>query len=194
MSKTSYFLVAIMAAALIYMGAVRGYQAYERKAAERAAEQEAQSGVFTFQNVPVSLSAPMPEPVSAPVRFDDTQTAIFLETPPLSEPLQQQQAQDTIDSILQDYQEDPLIQQFNADLAAATDGNVDGLGALSGAELVKLLQANPEISEVVEKNMKNPAFAQTIEQIFSNPQYIESIKKLQGNAATLGAPKAKKAE
>ena len=51
MSKTSYALIALMVAALLFMGAARGYP---------------------FQNVPVSLAAPRAEPVSAPVLFQGT--------------------------------------------------------------------------------------------------------------------------
>ncbi len=179
MSKTSYFLIAVMLAALIYMGAVRGYQMYERKAAEKAALDSVSGNAFTFQNVPVSLAAPIAEPMAKPVVFDASNTAIFLETAPLSDQQKKQQAQDTIESILEDYQEDPLIQNFNRDLSAATGGNVKDLGALGGVELVKILKENPQVSQVVQQNMQNPEFAKTVEQIFTNPQFIESIKQLQ---------------
>lgn len=194
MSKVSYILIAVMLAALLYMGAVRGYQVYERKAAEKAAEEAANTGVFTFQNVPVTLAAPLPEPVSRPVVFDPSQTAIFLEDAPLSDERQKQQAQETIASILADYEQDPNIQKFNRDLAAATQGGVEDLGALGGVELVKILKENPQVGRVVQENMKNPAFAKTIEQIFTNPQFVESVKQLQGAGPVEAAPQTKKAE
>ncbi len=197
MSKTSYALIAVMVAALIYMGAVRGYQAYERRAAQKAAEEAANGTPFTFQNVPVALSAPMPEPVSRPVAFDPAQSAIFLETQPLSAEKERQQAQETIESILQDYEQDPKIQQFNKELSAATEGNVPDLGALGGKELADILKEHPEVNQVVQQNMQNPEFAKTVQQIFTNPQFIESIKQLQGAMAVPAVPAAsepKKAE
>ena len=180
MSNTSCFLIAVMLAALVYMGAARGFQWYERKAAEKAAQEASNGNAFTFQNVPVSLAAPMPQPVSHPVAFDPAQTAIFLESTPLSNELKTQQAKDTIESILADYQEDPNLKKFNEDLAAATRGDVEDLGALSGVELINILKENPQVGQVVQQNMQNPEFAKTIQQIFTNPQFIESIKQLQG--------------
>ncbi|OUO57455.1 hypothetical protein [Candidatus Avelusimicrobium gallicola] len=192
MSKTSYCLIAIMLAALLYMGAVRGYQFYERRAAEKAAQDAVSGNAFTFQNVPVSLAAPRPEPVSRPVAFDPAQTAIFLESAPLSFDLQQQQAQETIESILMDYAQDPNIQKFNQELADATEGEADNLADLSGEKMLKILQENPQVGKVVQESMQNPEFAKTIEQIFTNPQFIESVKQLQGNMSA--APQPKKAE
>ena len=188
MSKKSYFLIAVMLAALIYMGAARGYQWYERKAAEKAALEATDGNAFTFQSVPVSLAAPMPEPVSRPVAFDPAQTAIFLETAPLAGDKQQQQAQETIESILADYQEDPQMKKFNEDLSETTQGKVENLGALGGAELIKILQENPQVGKVVQESMQNPEFAKTVEQIFTNPQFVESIKQLQGAAAGMAQP------
>ncbi len=190
MSKTSYLLIVVMAGALLYMGALRGYQAYARKAAEKAAAAEANGSAFTFQNVPVSLAAPMPEPVSRPVEFQAVQQPVYLENQPLSPEKQTQQAQETIASILADYQEDPTLQQFNKDLAAATQGRVNDLGALGGKELGRILQENPQVAEIVQKNMQNPEFAKTVQQIFSNPQFIQSVQQLQG----AGAVPPKKAE
>ena len=184
MSKKSYALIIIMLAALAYMGGFRLYQAYQRKAEQRAAEAAAGTA-FTFQNVPVSLAAPMPEPVNRPVEFAPAQSAIFLEAGNLSEEQKNQQAQDTITSILEDYSQEPAMQKFNEDLAAATQGNVEGLGALSGVELVKILKENPQVSQVVQENMQDPDFAKTIQQIFTNPQFVESVKQLQGAGGAL---------
>lgn len=188
MSKTSWTLVAVMVAALIYMGAVRLYQVYNRYAQQAAAEAAANANGFTFQNVPVSLAAPQPEPVSKPVAFAPAQSAIFLESAPLSEAQKTQQAQDTISSILDDYKQDPALQQFNKDLSAATQGSAADLGALSGVELVKILKENPQVSQVVQQHMQNPEFAKTIQQIFTNPQFIQSVQQLQG--AALAQPPA----
>ena len=151
MSKTSYALIGLMVA-----------------------------HTFTFQNVPVSLAAPKPEPVSRPVAFAPVQSAIFLESAPLSEEQTTQQAQDTITSILDDYKEDPNLQKFNRELSAATHGDAADLGALSGGELVRILQENPQVRQVVQQNMQNPAFAKTVQEIFTNPQFVQSVQQLQG--------------
>lgn len=177
MSKTSYALIAVMAAALLYMGAARVYQVYERKVAEREA---AAVSAFSFQNVPVSLAAPQAQPVSYPVAFEPVPEDVYLEDAPLTEEQQIQQAQDTIVSILDDYKDDPNIRQFNRALAEATQGKVDNLGVLSGDKLAQILQENPQVGQIVSENMKNPEFAKTVQQIFTNPQFIESVKQLQG--------------
>lgn len=177
MSKTSYALIAIMAAALLYMGAARVYQVYERKVAEREA---AAVSSFSFQNVPVSLAAPQAEPVSYPVAFEPAPEDVYLEDVPLTAEQKIQQAQDTIVSILDDYKDDPNLQQFNRALSQATQGKVDNLGVLSGDGLAQILQENPQVGQVVAESMKNPEFAKTVQQIFTNPQFIESVKQLQG--------------
>lgn len=177
MSKTSYALIAVMAAALLYMGAARVYQVYERKVAEREA---AAVSAFSFQNVPVSLAAPQAQPVSYPVAFEPVPEDVYLEDAPLTEEQQIKQAQDTIVSILDDYKDDPNIRQFNRALAEATQGKVDNLGVLSGDKLAQILQENPQVGQIVSENMKNPEFAKTVQQIFTNPQFIESVKQLQG--------------
>lgn len=193
MSKTSYVLIGIMVAALAYMGAVRIYQVYDRKAQQKAAESAAQTATFTFQNVPVSLAAPKPEPVNRPVEFTPAQSAIFLESGVLSEEQKTRQAQETIVSILDDYKEDPHLQKFNKDLSAATKGGASDLGALSGVELVRILKENPQVRQVVQENMQNPEFAKTVQEIFTNPQFVQSVKQLQGaNAVPPAAPEAKK--
>lgn len=177
MSKTSYALIAVMAAALLYMGAARVYQVYERKVDEREA---AAVSAFSFQNVPVSLAAPQAQPVSYPVAFEPVPEDVYLEDAPLTEEQQIKQAQDTIVSILDDYKDDPNIRQFNRALAEATQGKVDNLGVLSGDKLAQILQENPQVGQIVSENMKNPEFAKTVQQIFTNPQFIESVKQLQG--------------
>ena len=180
MSKTSYFLLTVIVAALLYMGAVRGYQFYEQKAAQWQDERAAEGGVFSFQQVPVSLAAPQAEPTAAPVEFlPQRSAAVFLEDAPLAQQEQTQQAHDTIRSILRDYKNDPALQSFNSDLKKATQGQAADLGALSGENLAQVLKENPQISEVVSKHMKDPDFAQVVQQIFSNPQFVESVRHLQ---------------
>lgn len=192
MSKTSYVLIFIMIAALAYVGAVRGYQFYQHKVQESEEEKGYDYG-FSFQNVPVSFAPPMPEAMSTPIPFPEEPREIFLEEPALSAQDQQKQAQDTIHSILEDYQ-DETIQAFNQELSDITQGQVNSLEVLSGGEVVQLLQQNPQIASVVEKHMKNPDFARTIQQIFSNPQFIKSAKILQDAANKPAASEDKKTE
>lgn len=192
MSKVSYFLIALIITALLFMGAVRGYQFYEKKAAQLEAERAANQQTFSFQNVPLQLAPEGPEPVSRPVLFSERKQDIFLEEAPLNNQQEVQQAQDTIESILADFREDPNLQAFNKDLKDATDGNAVDLRGLSHGNLSEILQQNPEISAVVTKHMQNPDFAKTIEQIFSNPQFVESIQALQRQQLSEDAKKSAK--
>lgn len=190
MSKLSYVLIGIIAAALIFMGAVRGYQLYQRKTAQWEEERQAAQGAFSFQNVPVSLAAPQAEPVSFPVLFEPSANRdVFLEDAPLAPEQEVRQAQDTIVSILEDYKDDDNLQSFNRDLAAASRGKAVDLSALSGGDLKQVLADNPEISAVVTKHMKNPDFAKTVQQILTNPQFVKSVRDLQENGAAAGTPK-----
>ena len=179
MSRTSYALIAVIVAALLFMGAVRGYQFYAKKAAQWQEERDAQTQPFTFQNVPLQLAPPEAEPVSKPVLFSGVKQDIFLEDAPLAEEEQTQQAQDTLASILSDYKDDPNLRAFNQELKQATQGKAIGLEDLGSVDLGQMLEKNPQISEVVSKHMQNPDFAKTIQQIFSNPQFIQSVQQLQ---------------
>lgn len=180
MSKTSYTLIFIMLAALAYMGALRGYQLYERKTAQWEEERQNSQGAFTFQQVPLSLAAPVAEAVSQPRVFKEGATAdVFLEDQPLPTDLETKQAQDTITSILDDFKNEPSIRSFNEDLAKATHGEAVDLSALGGGDLAQVLRDNPQIGQVVTKHMQDPEFAKKIQQIFSNPQFVESVRHLQ---------------
>ena len=194
MSKLSYALVALIVTALLFMGAVRGYQFYAAQAAQEQAEQDRQTQPFTFQNVPLKLAPPQAETVSKPVLFSERKQDVFLEDAPLPPQAQLQQAQDTIQSILADYKEDPNLRAFNRDLKQATQGQAVDLASLGGENLGEILQQNPQISEVISKHMQNPDFAKTVQQIFSNPQFIESIKQLQQPHAVQPAKKDDKKE
>lgn len=190
MSKKSYALIVIMLAALAYMGALRGYQLYERKTAQWEEERAAQQGAFSFQQVPVSLAAPQAEPVSQPVVFKEgALNAVFLEDKPLPDSLQTRQAQETIISILDDFKDEPEIRSFNKDLAQATQGQAVDLSALGGGDLAQVLKDNPQIGAVVSKHMQDPQFAQKVQQIFSNPQFVESVRHLQQQGVAVSAPK-----
>ncbi len=196
MSKASYFLMGLIVTALLYMGAVRAYQVYERTAQERAAQQIETADEFKFQNKPIMMAAPQARPVNRPIAFDPSQTAIFLEEAPLTEEQKTQQAIDTISSILDDYESDPRMQQFNQNLSVATQGEVSSLSDLSGAGLAGIMRENPQVGQVVQDSMKNPEFANLIQQIFTNPQFINSVKQLQGPQAQPPAAdsQSKKAE
>ena len=182
MSKTSIFLIVLMAAALVYMGAVRGYELYQRKVAQWEEERAEQIDSFSFQHVPVSLAAPQAEPMRRPVLFDPQATQdqeVFYEDAPLDPQAQTKQAQDTILSIVQDFNNQPEVQAFNKDLLEATQGSALDLSALSGGDIAQVMQQNPEITQVISKHMQNPDFAKTVQQIFSNPQFVESVRHLQ---------------
>lgn len=185
MSAFSRFLITVMVVALLGMGAIRGYQLYERKAAQWEEERAAADNAsITFQHVPVSLAAPQAEPVSRPVLYrDDAPTDIYLTDEPLDAKQEVAQASATIGSILADYKEDAQLQAFNRDLAQATQGQAVDLRALSGGNLKQVLDDNPQIREVVAKHMQDPAFAQTVQQVLSNPQFIESVRQLQKHQA-----------
>lgn len=182
MSKTSIFLIVIMAAALVYMGAVRGYELYQKKVAQWEEERAEQIDPFSFQNVPVSLATPQAEPMARPVLFDPKavqEQEVFYEDAPLDPQAQTKQAQETILSIVQDFNNEPEVQAFNKDLLEATQGSAPDLSALSGGDVAQVIKQNPEIMQVIGKHMQNPDFAQTVQQIFSNPQFVESVRQLQ---------------
>ncbi len=209
MSKTSYLCIAIMITALLYMGAVRGYQFYAKKAAQWEEERQQQDAGFSFQNVPISLAAPQAEPISAPRPLPADATSIsilpesqpapaepqvvaqaatpsqvvFLEDVPLPPEQTVQQATDTLRSIVQDYKNEPEIKAFNQELAQVTKGQAVDLSSLGKGDLRQILQDNPQIQAVVTKHMKDPAFAQKAQQILSNPQFIESVRQLQKHQA-----------
>ena len=189
MSKISYALITVMITALLFMGAVRGYQLYARKAAQWQAQQEANVDAFSFQQqVPLQLAAPQPEPVSRPVLFTPpTKQEVFLEDEPLSPQAQTEQAQQTIVSILADYKDDKNLRAFNRDLQEATQGAAKDLGSLSGGDLTQVMRENPQIAAVVSRHMQNPDFAKTVQQILSNPQFIQSVQDLQRAQAPVQA-------
>ena len=210
MSKTSYALIGIMITALLFMGAVRAYEFYERKAAQWEEERQAAQGTFSFQNIPVSLAPPQAEameepeilpadvtsmsilPENAPAGFADKQELssqpVLLTDSPLAAEEAVRQAKDTLRSIVQDYQNEPEIKAFNRELAKASHGQAVDLSALGEGDLRQLLQDNPQIQTVVSKHMQDPAFAQKAQQILSNPQFIESVRQLQ----QYGTPAGKK--
>lgn len=182
MSKTSYALIAVICAALLYMGAVRvrEWQQARREAAEAAAMQDGEP--FSFQKVPVSLAAPQADMLEEPVVYTPQYPAVYLEDTPLTPDTQREQAQGTVNSILADFNTE--LASFNQDVQAASGGEVQGLEDLSTQNLAQIVAQNPEISHVVEKHLKHPDFEKLIQEIFENPQFQESVKELQQTPAS----------
>ncbi|MBO5911318.1 MAG: hypothetical protein J6Q05_03900 [Elusimicrobiaceae bacterium] len=182
MSKTSYTLIGLMVAALLYMGAARLYEKWEQRIEAQNAAALVDGEPFSFQRVPVSMAAPQAEPMQAPVKYQRVMPEIYLEDAPLSEEQKDQQAQDTLASIVEDFKADPAVAQFNKDLQTATQGNMQSLADLSSQNLAQFVQQNPQIMQVVQKHMNNKDFAAKVNEIFSNPKFQQSVRQLQGNS------------
>ena len=173
-----------MITALVYMGAVRWHERQEALQ-EQAREDAMQDGEpFSFQNIPVSLAVPEPEPMSAPVPYKRPLPEIYMGDTPLAPAQQQIQSLDTIHSIMQDFNAEQSLAQFNEELQQVSKGQVNDLEDLSTQNLAQIIQENPEIFEVVQKHLKNPDFQQIISQIFENPQFQQSVQTLQGEPAS----------
>lgn len=179
MSKTSYTLIAVMIAALIFMGAVRLHEVYEhkREIAEEASRND--GDLFSFQHIPVSLAGPQTQLPQAPVEYKPQGPVVYLEDTPLTPEQQQQQARDTIASILADFEQETALAGFNEEIQQASHGEIQGLEDLSTQNLNYLIQQNPQIKGVVVKHLKNPNFSKIIDEIFSNPQFQQSVQTLQ---------------
>ena len=173
MSKTSKALLIIMLAALCYMGAVRAYQFYDAKV---QAQKEAQAAEPVFNHVTCGSDEVRPKPTLWTPPAQD----VFIEEPPLSAQLETQQAKETLESIFNDYKNDPALQQFNKDLKQATGGQVPDLESLSNQSINQIMMQNPQIGEVIKKNMSSADFQRVLNEIFSNPQFQESVKQIQG--------------
>ena len=184
MSKTSYVLIAIMATALLFMGAVRLREVHvrNRQAAEDASQHDGEP--FSFQHIPVSLAAPEAEMPMAPVEYHPQGQVIYLEDTPLTPLQKRKQARDTISSILADFQRNATLAGFNQEIQQASNGEVRGLEDLSTQNLEQIVQKNPQIKGVVEKHLKNPDFAKMIDEIFQNPQFQQSVQTLQQTSAS----------
>ena len=185
MSKNSYALIGLMLAALVYMGAVRFWQwyAFQQKEQVLAAQNDAEP--FSFQQLPISLAAPEVELMDTPVKYHPKYPEIYLEDTPLSAQEQTRQAQATISSIVQDFNQEKALADFNQEVQAVSQGSVEGLADLSTQNLPQLLQQNPAIAHVVAKHAKNPDFNKILQEIFSNPQFQQSVRQLQGKQTVL---------
>lgn len=177
MSKKSYALIALIVTTLIYMSVVRFYQSWQKRV-ELKQQLEANDGdPFSFQRRSISLAGPQVELMQNPVDYQPAYPQVYLEDTPLDASTQQQQAQDTLFSITQDFEHD--LQPFNQDLQTATQGQVKDLADLSFQNLSQLVQENPQIVKVVQKHLNNKEFAAKINEIFSNPQFQQSVQQLQ---------------
>lgn len=187
MSKTSWFFLGIIIIVTALMAVRNGYRAYEKYKQEKALPNIGQ----TFQNVPVDLSVPALQAVSSPVPYEDKQD-IFLEETPLNPQQEVIQADMTLASILADYADEPLLQQFNAELTQLTNGMAQGLQDLSGPNLAQVMKDYPQVQQLITRYSQNPDFTALVGQIFSNPQYVQSVQVLQGGNALLPDQKAEK--
>ena len=186
MSKTSWFFIVVIVAALGYMGAVRWqeWRAALQEAQEMADRQDGEP--FSFQQVPVALAAPQAEPLQDPVLYRPPYPEVYLEDTPLTADQQRVQAHDTITSILADFKNDPALVQFQEEMQQATQGQVQGLEDLSTQNLAQIIQQNPQIAGVVEKHLKKPDFAKLIQEVFQNPQFQKSVQDLQQSRPNAG--------
>lgn len=181
MSKTSHTLIAVMVAALLYMGAARLYEKWTQRVEAQQVASELDGEPFSFQQRPVSLAGAQAEPMQSPVRYQPQYPQIYLEDTAPDPSTQQQQAQETLFSITQDFE--PELTSFHQDLQAASNGQVQTLADLSSQNLTQLVQQHPEIVKVVQKHLNNKEFAAKINEIFSNPQFQQSVQQLQHPAS-----------
>ena len=169
----------LIVAALSYMGAARLHEWWHLYRAEHEAAAQQAAAEFSFQQVPLSLAAPQAEPVEPPVKYQPQLPPIYLEDTPLSSQTQQQQAQQTLASIVEDFDQTADMQSFNLALQQASNGEVNNLADLSSQDLGQLIQKNPDIRLVIKQHLNNKEFAAKIDEIFSNPQFQQSVKQLQ---------------
>ena len=168
MSKLSRFLLGVIIAGLAFIVSLRFYRTYQYNRQQQEMEN---ADVFTFQNIPVDL------PVYRRLAENQTEE-IFLEDVPLPVEMQKEQARQTIRSILADYEQEPVLQDFYADLKKETGQDIN-LADLSGENLPFLLEQYPQIQPIIERYSKNSQFTQHLNEIFSNPQFIRSVEILQ---------------
>ena len=171
-----------MCTALCYMGAVRAYEFYQKKKEQYIEKQLNDGDQFTFQKQPVSFADHLPPRVPLPVEYSAPPQDIFLEDQPLSEQDQNKQAQETISSIIDDFRNEEVLQDFNEQLSEFSQGKVKSIYDLSDPNLAQIIKTNPEIQQVVSRHMENPDFGKLITEIFSNPQFQQSVQQLQGNS------------
>ena len=175
MSKLSRFLIGVIIAGLAFITSINLYRAYEKHVQETESDSFATQ---TFHQVPVSY-APVEPDIPVYKKYEEPgQKEIYLEDPTLDPEQAQQQARETVKSILEDYRQDPSLQAFYQDLQESTGKNIN-LEDLSGENLGAILQQYPQVQEVIRQHSQDPQFAKTLQEIFTNPQFVQSVAVLQ---------------
>lgn len=177
MSKASRFFIWVIVVGLAFIAGLRFYRSYEQRTEEQASSQPP---TMTFNNVPVRRVTPQAQPQVYERWTEKTQgQEVFLTDAPMSASQAKEQARQTILSVLRDYQDNPSLQAFYADLRSITGRSDIDLASLSGEGLPQLLAQYPQLQEVIARHSQNPQFAQTLQEIFSNPQFVHSVQLLQ---------------
>ena len=119
-----------------------------------------------------------------PIKYQPSYPQIYLEDTLTDPDTQRAQAQETLSSIINDFE--PELTSFNQDLQQATNGQMRDLADLSSQNLAQIVQENPQIVKVVQKHLTNKEFSAKINEIFSNPQFQQSVQQLQGTPSPTG--------
>lgn len=178
MSVWSRFFLGVILTGLAFIASLRLYRVYEKYALQQAQDP---APTLTFHAVPVSLAPAVPQAPRVQTAPARPPQEIYLQDVAPDEPTAREQARQTIHSILADYQDDPTMQAFEADLRAASNGEAS-LAVLSGEGLSTLLDKYPQLQDVIDRYARDKAFAPTLQEIFGNPQFAASVAVLQGSA------------
>ena len=165
--------IVIIVIGLAFIAGIHLYRNYE----ERLSQDDISAG---FNETSMPSSAPT---VEIPVfkRFpenDQMSNDIFLEDTPLAPEQAQEQARQTITSILEDYRDNPQLQAFYQDIKQNTGQSID-LASMSSGNMGELLKQYPQLQEIIAKHAQDPQFTQSIQEIFSNPEFVRSVVVLQ---------------
>jgi len=169
--------IVIIVIGLAFIAGIRLYRNYE----EHLSQDDISAG---FNQPSMSSLAPT---VEIPVfkRFPENNKMnddIFLEDAPLTTEQAQEQARQTITSILEDYRDNPQLQAFYQDIKQNTGQSID-LAAMSSGNMGELLKQYPQLQQTIAKHAQDPQFTQAIQEIFSNPEFIRSVSVLQQTQA-----------
>ena len=177
MSKLSRFLIGVIITGLAFIAGIHLYRAYERYVQQTQSEEA--NATQTFHRVPVSYQ-PLPPQLPVYKRYPEQGLAqeVYLEDPVLPPEQEQEQARQTVKSILSDYQRHEKVLAFYADLQQAT-GKPIRLEDLSSENLVSLMLQYPQIQDVIIRHSQDPEFAAVMREVFTNPQFVQSVAVLQ---------------
>ncbi len=180
MSKLGRISLVIMILGLAFIASLRLYRSYEEQV---KADQENMGAAMTFNQVAVHHEpAEVETPVYQRLPIDDRLIKdIFLEDPALPAEQAQEQARATINSILEDYRENPQLREFYKEVKETTGQKID-LSAMSQGNMGELLKQYPQLQEIINRHTQDPQFAATIQEIFSNPEFVRSVIILQQSA------------